>query len=441
MIVMNSSFIFKNICSGLVLFLFVFFFHSAAFGQLDWQHGGTGDWGGARTKIAKKGFQFKGDEQMYYQYNAIGGVEQGGAWANRLVIWAYIDLEALIKIKGAGINASGAWYIGNDITPIVGALFPINTSYKDPQVRLFELYWHQKFAKNQFDLIAGRITIGPMEFGASVFLYDFPTTAISSSPGAWFTNMPVTSQSLAVATWGARILFTPKDKDFEVRVGVYSGSPLDNADPAVGGVDFSMYLDSSIFFMGEFAYKLNQKKDDHGLPGNYKFGYMYDTREFSRFDIDDAFTKGNVGSYFIFDQMVFRERDQTDDNPKNSANWKSGKIKARHSTDQGLYIWGNFNIFQDQTINIFPYWVMGGIVYKGAFVKRHADRVGIAYYFGQSSRYGPSPGTNGQGLEGFYNWQIKEWWAVGLTFAYITNISLGEAPNAFIPGLHMQIEL
>jgi carbohydrate-selective porin OprB len=429
---------FKGAKTALVLLVLVFFFNSSISGQLDWQHTAFGKWS-ARSKMAKKGFQFKGDEQMYFQFNAIGGKEQAGALANRLVVWAYFDLESLIKLKGSGINVSGAWYIGSNITPIVGALFPINTSYAAPQVRLFELYWHQKFAKNQFDLIAGRITIGPMEFGASVFLYDYPTTGISSSPGAWFANMPVTANSLAMATWGARLLFTPKGKDFDVRFGVYNGIP--SGDVGRNGFDFSMDLDSSTFFMGEFAYKLNQKKDDSGLPGNYKFGYMYDTRQFKRMDIDGAFTYGNIGSYFIFDQMVFRERDQTDDNPKNSANWKSGRIKAKHSTDQGLYIWGNFNIYQDQTINIFPYWVMGGVVYKGAFAKRHADRVGIAYYYGQSSRYGPSPGTNGQGIEGFYNWQIKEWWALGFTFAYITNISLGTLPNAFIPGLHMQIEL
>jgi len=431
--------LFKGANTALVLLVVVFLFNSSVFGQLEWQHGAFGKWS-ARSKMAKKGFQFSGDEQMYYQYNAIGGKEQGGALANRLVVWAYFDLEALLKIKGSAINVSGAWYIGNDINDNIGAIFAPNASFKESQVRLFELYWHQKFAKNQFDVIAGRITIGPGEFGTSPYFYDFPTAAISSSPGAWFTNMPVTTQSLAVATWGIRILFAPKDKDFNVRFGVYNGSPIDNADPAVGGVDFSMHLDSSTFFMGEFAYKLNQKKEDHGLPGNYMFGYMYDTREFSRFDVDTASINGNVGSYFIFDQMIFRERSQTDDNPKNSANWKSGQIKARHSTDQGLYVWGSFNIFQDQRINLFPYFFELGFAYKGAFVKRHADRTGIAFYYGKASKYVSSTG-NAPGIEGFYNWQIKEWWAVGFTFAYITNVSGGEHPNAFVPGLHMQIEL
>jgi hypothetical protein len=58
----------------------------------------------------------------------------------------------------------------------------------------------------------------------------------------------------------------------------------------------------------------------------------------------------------------------------------------------------------------------------------------------KASKYISSTG-NTPGIEGFYNWQIKEWWAVGFTFAYITNVSGGEYPNAFVPGLHMQIEL
>lgn len=430
----------KNITSVLVLLLFILFFQSAAFGQLDWQHTATGDWGGARTKMANAGFQFKGDEQMFYQYNTVGGKEAGGAWANRFVLWTYIDLEALIKLKGSAINASGAWYIGKDIDEKTGALLKVNASFLDPQIRLYELYWHQKFAKNQFDLIAGRISIGPAEFGVTNFLYDFPTARIVSSPGAWFLNMPTTTNSLAVATWGIRLLFTPKDKDFSVRVGAYNGLP--SGDMGKNGVDFSMHLDSSVLFMGEFAYKLNQGKDDTGLPGNYKFGAMYDTREFSRFDMDSTSIKGNVGSYFIFDQMIFRERDQTDDNPKNSANWISGNIKGKNPTYQGLFVWGSLNIFQDATINLMPYYTIVGLAYKGAFVKRHADRVGIAYVFGNITKYSPqNPHRNMNAIEGFYNWQIKEWWALEFTFAYITNIGLGQYDNAFIPGLKMQIEL
>jgi carbohydrate-selective porin OprB len=96
--IINPSF-FRRVNPGPGILVLLFLFNSSVFAQLDWQHGGTGDWGGARTRIANKGFQFSGDEQMFYQYNAFGGKEQAGAWANRLVIWAYFDLEALIKIK------------------------------------------------------------------------------------------------------------------------------------------------------------------------------------------------------------------------------------------------------------------------------------------------------------------------------------------------------
>ena len=407
----------------------------AAGGPLPWQDTGSGDWGGARADLADRGITFTVQEDLHMQYNTTGGIDTGGAIENRLVPELNVQLEPLLGLwKGSEFQVSGAWNWGQDINDDVGAIIGPSTIFRDTAVRLYELYLGQYFIDEQVHLKAGRLGLGPFEYGYSTLTYDYMSAGYNSSPGAFFLNQPVTTYAFPIATWGARVVIAPKDEDYNVRMGVYNGWPRDLARDVANGVDFSLNLDKSTFLISEFAYQLNQDPEDQGRPGNYKIGVMYDTGPFERFDQPGEEKDGNFGFYVMGDQMLYREPVPVLP-PDHPANWKVG-FKQSHPTTQGLYAWANFVANPDDDINIAPYWVSGGLTYKGLFPGREADRLGIGFYHAfLSSDSGLDDETQ---IEAFYRYQFKPWLGIGPDIQYFVNP--GGSPgsdNALVLGLNL----
>jgi len=406
----------------------------AAGGPLPWQDTGSGDWGGARADLADRGITFTTQYDFHLQYNAKGGIETGWGWESRLVPELNVQLEPLVGLKGTEFQVSGAWNWGQDINDKVGAIIEPATIYRETAVRLYELYLGQYFIDEQVHLKAGRLGLGPFEYGYSTLMYDYMSAGYTSSAGALFINQPVTTFSFPIATWGARVVIAPKDEDYTVRMGVYNGWPRDLARDVANGVDFSLNLDKSTFLISEFAYQLNQNPEDQGRPGNYKIGVMYDTGPFERFDRPGKEKDGNFGFYVIGDQMLYRETVSVKP-PEHLANWKVG-FKQSHPTDQGLYAWANFVVNPDEEINFAPYWVSGGLTYKGLFPGRDADRLGIGFYHAfLSSDSGLDDETQ---IEAFYRYQFKPWLGIGPDIQYFVNPGgLTDNDNSLVLGLNL----
>jgi len=405
-------------------------------GPLSWEHNMTGNWGGLRPKLAEKGFTFTLQHDIYVQYNTTGGIETGWGWENRMVPEINWQLEPLLGLKGTEFQVSGAWNWGEDTNEKVGAIIIPDTIWREDAVRLYELYLGQYFFDEQLHVKIGRLGLGPFESGYSVFMLEYMSAGYSSSPGGMFLNQPTTTFAFPIATWGARAVVKPKDTDIEVRLGVYNGYPRNLADADKGGVDFSLELDESTFVMGEFGYKLNQDPGDKGLPGNYKVGFMYDSGSFERFDQPGESKRNNPGFYVIFDQMLHREANP--DYPAgHPANWKVG-WRQSHPTTQGLYVWGAFVGNPDEDINIAPYWLSGGLAYKGLISGRPADRLGIGFYHAFfTSDVELDDETH---IEGFYKFQVTSWLGVGLDVQYVINPALsGGGDDAVVVGTAIQM--
>lgn len=403
---------------------------------LEWEHSGLGNANGSRSRLAERGFTYMFTEDLIASYNASGGIETGGAIASRLVGFANWELGKYTSLKNSSIRTSFAWYIGDDINEKTGTFFKPNTNYLDPQVRLYELYWSQDFSEEQINLHVGRLGFGPEEFGYTSFIYEYQSAGFSSNPGSFFANQPTTTFSEAVSTWGARMLFSPTGKDYDIRVGIYDGWPRDQGRTSAHGLDWSVGFDKASLLAGEFAYKFNQDPEDTGLPGNYKIGIMYDTGSFSRYDVPESSKRGNTGYYFIFDQMIFSERTKKGADPNHPSNWKVGKYR-NHPPDEGLYVWGSAVVNPDTSINLFPFWLTGGIHYKGPFKNRPADRIGIGYRYGYMTD--SLALADESATEAYYHYQINPAFTLSINLQYIKNPGGGAVPNAFVPSLGLSI--
>ena len=402
---------------------------------IEWEHSGLGDANGSRSRLADSGFTYLFTEDLIASHNS-GGIETGDAIANRLVGFGNWELGKYSSLENSSIRASFAWYIGDDINEKTGTFFKPNTNYLEPQVRLYELYWSQNFNDKQINLHAGRVGFGPEEFGYSQFLYEFQSAGFSSNPGGFFANQPTTTFSEAVATWGARMLFSPAGKDYSIRLGIYDGWPRDQGRTSAHGLDWSFGFDKASLLVGEYAYKFNQDSADTGLPGNYKVGIMYDTGPFSLYDDPNSSKDGNAGYYFIFDQMVFSESNKKSADSNHASNWRVGKYR-NHPSDEGLYVWGSVVANPDDTINLFPYWLTGGLHYKGPFKSRHADRIGIGYRYGFMTDNLALEDESA--TEAYYHFQVNPASSLSLNLQYIKNPGGGGNPNAFVTSVGFSI--
>jgi len=395
----------------------------------------TGDWGGARRRLAEKGFTFTLQHDIYLQYNSTGGIETGWGWENRMVPEVNWQLEPLLGLKGTELQVSGAWNWGENVNDKVGAIIIPGTIWREDAVRLYELYVGQYFLDEQLHLKIGRLGLGPMEMGYSVFMLDYMSAGYSSSPGGMFLNQPVTTFAFPIATWGARAAFKPKDTDIELRLGVYNGYPRNLADADKHGTDFTLALDKSTFVMGEFGYKLNQRSGDKGLPGNYKIGFMYDSGSFEEIDQPGKSKRNNTGFYVIADQMLYREEnpDYPADHP---ANWSVG-WKGSHPTTQGLYAWGALVVNPDKDINIAPYWLSGGLAYKGLIPGRPADRLGVGFY--RAFFTANVAWDDETQIEAYYKFQLTRWLSLGVDVQYFRNPALSNSgSDAVVFGANLQ---
>jgi porin len=150
------------------------------------------------------------------------------------------------------------------------------------------------------------------------------------------------------------------------QAGVYDGNP----DTSFSGTRVKLSKEEGALAYFEAGYRLNQRKSDTGLPGNYKLGTYFHTGDFS--DVYDTIagafglTPGtqpphpnNYGWYFLAEQMLYREKSKED------------------PAQQGMV--GFFRVAgAPADRNLAQFGVDGGLVYKGLIPKRDWDTLAIA---------------------------------------------------------------
>ena len=420
-------------------FVCIFVTPAMADGPLGWKGSGSGDWNGQRTHLDEDlGLTFFWIGDITAQQNVSGGDSKGGATFARNVLQVNYQFTPLTPLKGSEIQVSAGWSVGTAINDYVGALLSPSGIYHDSAMRLYELYWGQFLADKQVHFKIGRIGLCPFEYASQPFVFDGDiSNGHYCNPGGLYLNQPTTAYVMPVATWGARIQVEPKKQDFKIWLAVYNGWPrnLDAADKH--GVDFSINLKKSTFVVGEFWYKLNQDPEDHGLPGNYKIGGMYDSGPFTRFDNGET-QRRNPGWYVMGDQMLFREKPEvTPTDPAKSK--RRSKMSSPAPADQGLSATANFVMNPRKAINIAPYWVAAGLFYKGAIPHRGADVMSFAFYYASLS---PESALDFEfQLRFYYSLYITSWIFMSPHVQYFRKPGGGSIKDAVMLGLFFHFTL
>lgn len=385
----------------------------------------TGNWGGLRDKLSGKGVDINMTYAGDFLNNVTGGKACGFNYNDSTGLDFNFDMEKMKGWQGLQFHVSGLYRQGKNISQrLIGNAFVASSLYGQQQLRLYGLYAQKSLFKDSLNIRLGRISAGD-DFASSPLYQVYVNNSIDGNPISFPINL--TSSTYPNAQWGVRAKFRPVNS-FMWMGGVY------NADGRVGrneahGADFTIKARRGILFIQEFSYLSNQKGMPDELPGNYKAGFYYNSGYFKDYYKDDNGNSyaisglsqkkhhGNYGMYVHMDQMVYRK-----------PNGKDG---------QGLTPFVVVTLAPSDT-NQFPFFIDGGLVYKGLIPKRASDvtAIGIAYgqYSRQLSKYQQDSGIAQQKyemmVEATYKIMVTKWFYLQPDVQYIMNPNGGNQNNS-----------
>lgn len=390
-----------------------------------------GTWGGGRTWLSERGTDFEFVWFGAVPSNVKGGISTGTEWEGALLMMLNLDSQKLLGYHGGTFGASSLWiHNTREFSPThIGDFNKVSLLDFPDALRLWELYYEQKFLSDKVSLKFGQLAIDRdfilPEFYNSLagitFLnqtFFFPTLAFN----VWdVAGLPPGHHALASTPYGApgvRLRVDPTER-WVMQVGAYDGLPeLKDA-----GVRINLNDEEGALIYFELGYRLNQAKGDTGLKGNLKLGGYYHTDDFQ--DINQATLaaflgagairqySGNYGFYFLADQQLYQEVGRDD------------------PASQGLV--GFFRVAgAPPDRNLAQFGIDGGLVYKGLIPGRDWDTLGLAgSYLGISDDLAdafatveavagvnlPNPDYEAA-VELSYKAQLTAWWTLQPSIQY-----------------------
>lgn len=377
-------------------------------------HHMLGGLGGLRRDLARKGVTFDASYVTDMQANPIGGKARGFGYVGSMGASINVDFTPS-GIDGLNFYTSGSWRTGTNLSERkIDNQFTVSQLYGSQTVKLVCLYLLQNLFDKRLILKAGRISAGD-DFLCSPLYWQYVNNAFDGNPVSIFFNIPFTAYPNA--TWGAFVEAKPW-KRLSTKFAVY------NANSNIGknkyhGFNFTFSSTNGVVWITEWCLLVNQEKEDHGMPGNYKVGAYYLTGSEKKFS--GGSEKGDPGLYFLFDQMIYRH----------------GGSKS----DRGLTPFISI-ILQPKNRNLFPFFANGGLVYKGPFESRPKDTAAFGVVYGSYSsdlnkvqrQTGQPVQTAETVLELNYWAQLNHWFYIMPDLQYIIRPKGLNTPNAFVVG-------
>ncbi len=385
----------------------------------------TGDWGGARTRLADDGVTL-GLRYIGEVWGTVdGGVHRGTATDHQFLATADFDFDKAAGLEGLTGHVSALSLLGHGPTysQVKNALDVSNTEIygiDETKNRLWTL-WLQKTAfDGELSVRLGQLAVDDeflvsptagnlinATFGADALVFANLPAGQPANPD-FLANGPVYPLSAP----GVRILVQPSEAiAWQTAVTTYEPESIDR-----GGAQFK--FDGNAFVISELQYLVNQAKNAPGLPAMYKIGGWYDTSRFNTLDLlRPGPTQGQGALYAVLDQTVL----------KSGARALSVFLRAGYAPDD--------------TVSTVTRYVDGGVGMKGLIPGRADDiaTVGMAYAgVGDGVKSldraaGTRPHDYETVVEVNYTVALAPWWTFQPDFQYIVHPGYGQMLDTYIP--------
>ncbi len=390
----------------------ILLFCFSIFGSVSFSQTLTGDWNGKRSQLEKDGFKFSLYSNHYYGVNAKGGLSTNNAHRGSISfdMFMQFDLEKLRWAEQGKILVHTKERYKKNINPFVGALSdPIDDADGNRDFYVAQLWYQQDLVEDVLQL-----RFGYMDQQVTLDRNLYTASEDKQFMATYFDNNNAIIP-LAIGL-SASLFYNPN----EWLSFVLAGADAD-ADSHSSG--FGTTFDNDRDFFGYFQtdIKTKLKKEDDYLPGNYRFGVIFDPRNRNQFDSGKA-DNSDIGFYVSFDQCVMREK--ANDN-------------------QGLGLFFRYGNRHGEVNKIQNFWSFGAH-YKGLVEGRDKDICGIGVYEAIASnmftKYKNPAISSEVGYELFYSFQINPWMTFTPDIQYIHNPSKNTAArDALIVTLRVRI--
>ena len=381
----------------------------------EWEHT-TGDWAGARPWLDDRGLTLDIGYSADYFTNTYGGIDTSNAHVYR----GLLDISLTVDTETMGLWEGGTFFIdfqnihGRDISErFVGDLQALNNVDAPDRTQVSE-YWYEQ------SLLADKVLVklGKMDANANFAYVDYGIEIIHSSPGFHPTIPLPTYPDPAL---GVAVFVQPAD-------WLYVGGGVFDANGTGERWDFesAFHGHNDSFTIMELGLSPSFAVLGQELPGTYRVGGWYHSGSWDVFfdDLDGRRRprthRGNAGVYLAFDQLLFREHPDIDDD------------------GQGLGAFFQFGWSPSAYSEISQYYG-AGCQYVGLIPTRDEDITGVGMFHVSLSgrvqsleqRYSETA------VELFHRIQLTPWVSLKPDVQYIVNPG-GDGRDALAAGVRLE---
>jgi porin len=351
----------------------------------------TGNWFGLRDTLNDSGVTLFASYEANMAGNVTGGRNRGFTYADNLDFGVRLDMEKLIGWNGATITVNGVNRNGESLTTNhIGNFYQVQQLFGVQTFMFYGLYLTQKFWDDRISIKIGRFATNE-DFATSPIYGLYMGNGIDGNPKSLVASGAFSSYPGSV--WAARVKVEPT-KETNASFGVYqTNTRLYNGDKH--GFDWSMQNGDGVMLIGQVGWspeffkkpvavestaprdgksvvdgKSSAKSfkepitEMKGLPGHYWFGSyvaLWDAPQFGSTQTSNSL----YGFYWHADQMVYQESP---------------------GSGQGLTLWADFVLQPSENVNVIPYQLSGGVLYKGLIPQRDEDVLLFGIVYGTFSR-------------------------------------------------------
>jgi|GEM_PF-253645 len=381
-----------------------------------------GDWHGWRTHFAESGITYAGDHVGIGYGVANGGVDRDARFGGHADSILNFDFGKLGFQEGLFLKIRSEYRYGESLSGATGTLLPSYVITDLPVVDNRDLYitnflFTQMFSP-RFGVFAGKLDT--LDGDKNAFAHARGKDQFSNIA---FVSAPIAFRAVPYSTLGTGLFYL--DEDGEPLFALNILNPTDTTKTT----GFSELFSQGVTFASEVRVPTRFA----GLPGHQLLGGTYSTRDYVSLGQDPRIIlpsvpverqSGSWSLYYNFDQHL---------------------IMQPGSTKKG---WGTFGRagIADRESNPIEWFLSYGIGGCSPLANRCNDQFGAGWYIaGTSSALDPAipaiigPLGDGQGIETFYNYEVRPWMHVTADMQYIVP-SRAEIDDALVLGLRTRID-
>lgn len=398
----------------------------------------TGDWGGKRAELYKKGIEIGLVHKSDVFANTSGGIKRGAAWLSQTEASLDLNMEKLLGWDTTSIHVSYYSDLGSKFNEhYVGAFIGVNNIEASTNTAQFYNAWIEKnFLKDSLSVKLGLYSIDSEFYGtdSSSELLSPPFGSMANDIGQ--TDTPSISPFGAL---GLRVKYTAPSNNFYVQGAVTDGvvgdpdNPrgthirLGRGDGTLSIVEFGLTpQEEESANSSDKADSAQANKEESESFNKTAIGFWRYSRKFDDFTAVDGL--GNPKRRHSQGVYVLAER--------------SLMVEQGHSS-QGLAGFARFGT-ASESVNQADWTSSLGLRYHGLFAGRDDDIASIAVtvnHNGDKFRRANGGESTETDWELTYRAKINGWLTLQPDMQYIMNPGMDKAlKNSWIIGAHAEVD-